>query len=241
MSDSVILSSEGLVKRFGGFVALHGIDFALMDRERVGLIGPNGSGKSTFVNCLTGALRAEEGRVTFSGTDITAMPAWRRAHAGLARSFQIPRPFRGLTVRQNIAVPLSFIAGMSDQADIAARADEVLAQVGLLAKAAQSPKSLSQVELRKLELGRAMAARPRVLIADESMAGLSDSEVDEILDVLMLLNESGIAIILIEHIMRAVVRFSQRLVVFVAGAKIADGEPREVMRHPEVVRAYLGQ
>jgi branched-chain amino acid transport system ATP-binding protein len=241
MSDSVILSSQGLVKRFGGFVALHGIDFGLMDRERVGLIGPNGSGKSTFVNCLTGALRAEEGRVTFSGTDITAMPAWRRAHAGLARSFQIPRPFRGLTVRQNIAVPLSFIAGMSDQAEIEARADEVLAQVGLLAKAAQSPKSLSQVELRKLELGRAMAARPRVLIADESMAGLSDSEVDEILEVLMLLNESGIAIILIEHIMRAVVRFSQRLVVFVAGAKIADGEPREVMRHPEVVRAYLGQ
>jgi branched-chain amino acid transport system ATP-binding protein len=220
---------------------LHGIDFGLMDRERVGLIGPNGSGKSTFVNCLTGALRAEEGRVTFSGKDITAMPAWQRAHAGLARSFQIPRPFRGLTVRQNIGVPLSFIAGLSDQADIDARADDVLAQVGLLAKAGQSPKSLSQVELRKLELGRAMAARPRVLIADEAMAGLSDSEVDEILDVLMRLNESGIAIILIEHIMRAVVRFSQRLVVFVAGAKIADGEPREVMRHPEVVRAYLGQ
>jgi branched-chain amino acid transport system ATP-binding protein len=241
MSDPAILSSRALVKRFGGFVALHGIDFDLMDRERVGLIGPNGSGKSTFVNCLTGALRCEEGRVTFSGTDITTMPAWRRAHAGLARSFQIPRPFRGLTVRQNIGVPLAFIAGMSDQADIDARADQVLAQVGLLAKAAQSPKSLSQVELRKLELGRAMAARPRVLIADESMAGLSDSEVDEILDVLMLLNESGIAIILIEHIMRAVVRFSQRLVVFVAGAKIADGEPREVMRHPEVVRAYLGQ
>jgi branched-chain amino acid transport system ATP-binding protein len=241
MSDPAILSSRALVKRFGGFVALHGIDFELMDRERVGLIGPNGSGKSTFVNCLTGALRCEEGRVTFSGMDITTMPAWRRAHAGLARSFQIPRPFRGLTVRQNIGVPLAFIAGMSDQADIDARADQVLAQVGLLAKAAQSPKSLSQVELRKLELGRAMAARPRVLIADESMAGLSDSEVDEILDVLMLLNESGIAIILIEHIMRAVVRFSQRLVVFVAGAKIADGEPREVMRHPEVVRAYLGQ
>ena len=241
MSGSVILSSQGVVKRFGGFTALSGIDFQLKERERVGLIGPNGSGKSTFVNCLTGALRPEEGRVVFADKDITGMPAWRRANAGLSRSFQIPRPFRGLTVRQNIGVPLSFISGLSDQAEIDARADGVLRQVGLLDRADFSPKSLSQVELRKLELGRALAAQPRVLIADEAMAGLSDSEVDEILELLMHLNAQGIAIVLIEHIMRAVIRFSERVVVFVAGTKIADGEPREVMDHPEVVRAYLGQ
>lgn len=241
MSGSAILSSRGLVKRFGGFTALSGIDFNLKDRERVGLIGPNGSGKSTFVNCLTGALRPEEGQVTFSDADITQTPAWERARAGLARSFQIPRPFRGLTVRENIRVPLSFIARLSDNAELNARADQVLDRIGLLPKAALSPRSLSQVELRKLELGRALAAQPRVLIADEAMAGLSDSEVDEIIDLLMQLNESGIGIILIEHIMRAVMRFSQRVVVFVAGTKIADGDPREVMEHPEVVRAYLGQ
>jgi branched-chain amino acid transport system ATP-binding protein len=237
---SAIIEASGVTKRFGGFTALSAVDFTLGPRERVGLIGPNGSGKSTFVNCLTGALSAEEGAIRFDGHDITRMPAWRRARLGLSRSFQIPRPFRGMTVRQNIEVPLMFV-GHHDRAHVEAEADIILGQVGLSARSGGSPRSLSQVELRKLELGRALAAKPRVLIADEAMAGLSESEVDEILDLLMRLNGEGIAIVLIEHIMRAVMRFSERVVVLVAGTKIADGAPAEVMAHPEVVRAYLGE
>jgi len=241
MSGNDIVVATGVTKRFGGFTALSDVSISLRQGERLGLIGPNGSGKSTFVNCLTGALPFEGGNVVYNGTDISKMPAWRRARMGMTRSFQIPRPFHGLTVRQNIEVPLAFTVGLSDQNRIEQEADEVLGQVGLALKSNQAPKALSQVELRKLELGRALAGRPKVLIADEAMAGLSDSEVDEILELLMALNKAGISIILIEHIMRAVVRFSERVVVLVAGQKIADGEPREVMSHPEVVRAYLGQ
>ena len=240
MSDA-ILSTTGVTKRFGGFTALDGVDFTLAPGERVGLIGPNGSGKSTFVNCLTGALIADEGSVSFEGKDITKMPAYQRARMGLARSFQIPRPFKGLTIRQNIEIPLMFAVGEHDRDKIVPRAEEIVGSVGLGDRLNEMPRTLSQVELRKLELARALAAHPRVLIADEAMAGLSDSEVDEILDLLVKLNESGIAIILIEHIMRAVVRFSHRVVVLVAGNKIADGDPKEVLEHPEVVRAYLGQ
>ena len=241
MSAEPVLQAREVTKRFGGFTALEAVSFSLAPRERVGLIGPNGSGKSTFVNCLTGALNVDRGSVFFHGSDITQVAAWRRARMGLARSFQIPRPFRGLTVRQNIEVPLMFAAGRSDKAEVEGEAEAILAQVGLSARRGASPRSLTQIELRKLELGRALAAKPRVLIADESMAGLSDTEVDEILDLLMRLNAEGIAIVLIEHIMRAVMRFSERIVVLVAGAKIADGAPQEVMAHPEVVRAYLGE
>jgi branched-chain amino acid transport system ATP-binding protein len=160
---------------------------------------------------------------------------------GIARSFQIPRPFKNQTVLENIEVPLMFAVGRSNPDEIDAKAEAILTQVGLRAHLKDSPKNLTQVDLRKLELGRALAAGPRVLIADESMAGLSDTEVDEVLDVLFRLSADGITIVLIEHIMRTVLRFSQRIVVLVAGKKIADGDPHEVMSHPEVESAYLGQ
>ena len=241
MRAAAIVQAAKVSKRFGGFTALNAVDFSLGRGERVGLIGPNGSGKSTLVNCLTGVLTVDRGSILFDGIDITRMPAWRRARLGLSRSFQVPRPFRGLSVRQNIEVPLMFAIGRHDREQIEREAQSVLEQVGLAGRADASPRSLNQVELRRLELDRALAAKPRVLVADEAMAGLSEFEIDVVLELLMRLNAEGIAIVLIEHIMRTVLRFSQRIVVLVAGRKIADGAPHDVMALPEVERAYLGQ
>lgn len=239
--EGPILRATQVTKRFGGFTAVDSVDFTLGHCERVGLIGPNGSGKSTFVNVLTGVTKIDQGTVEFNGADITTLASWERARRGIARTFQLPRPFKNQTVLENIEVPLMFAVGRSNPDEIEAKAAAIVAQVGLRAHLKDSPKNLTQVDLRKLELGRALAAEPRVLIADESMAGLSDAEVDEVLEVLFKLSAGGISIVLIEHIMRAVVRFSQRIVVLVAGKKIADGDPREVMSHPEVESAYLGQ
>jgi branched-chain amino acid transport system ATP-binding protein len=239
-----LLEVAGLGKRFGGFVALAGIDLSIHPGERVGLIGPNGSGKSTLVNCLSGTLRHETGRVLFDGRLLNGMPPHQRTRLGLARSFQLPRPFPGLTVGENLRVPIEYTVhatGRVSHADVPSRCEELLTMVGLAGRAQARPRDLTQVEMRKLELARAMAAEPRLLIADEAMAGLSHAEVDEILTLLMRLSNQGVTIILIEHIMRAVMQFSERLVVLVAGRKIADGQPQEVVRNPEVERAYLGE
>ena len=241
-----LLEVTGLSKRFGGFVALDEIDLAVAEGERVGLIGPNGSGKSTLVNCICGTLVNETGMVRFAGEKIDGLLTHERTRRGLARSFQLPRPFATLPVADNLRVPLLYTVNARRSPalkpfELDARCAELLTLVGLSAKGAKLPRDLTQVEMRKLELARAMAAEPKLLIADEAMAGLSQSEVDDIVGLLIRLNEGGITIILIEHIMRAVMRFSQRLVVLVSGKKIADGQPDQVIRDPAVERAYLGQ
>jgi branched-chain amino acid transport system ATP-binding protein len=236
-----ILEVDNLSKRFGGFVALDAVDLHVDAGERVGLIGPNGSGKTTMINCISGALACDGGRVVFKGQDITRLPAYRRVRLGITRSFQIPRPFRSMSVLENLGVPLEYARGEGGHGrDVRGDAMAILELVNFQNRVNESSANLTQVELRKLELARALAAEPALLVADEAMAGLSSAEVDDLLAVLFKLNQRGVAVIMIEHIMRAVMRFSERVVVLDAGKKIAEGTPDQVIADPAVERAYLG-
>ena len=237
-----LLSVRDVSKHFGGFTALSGVSLDIMRGERFGLIGPNGSGKTTLINCISGALRNDSGSISFDGEEISGLAAYQRTRRGIARSFQIPRPFTSMSVLENLVVPLEYVQhrGSLHTADTRAEALEILAQMGLAERADTQSNRLTQVELRKLELARAMAARPRLLISDETMAGLSSNEVDEVLVILRKLNDAGITIIMIEHIMQAVMRFSQRVVCLDAGQIICEGTPERIVQNPEVQRAYLG-
>ena len=226
-----LLEIRSLSKRFGGFVALDGIDLDVQPGERLGLIGPNGSGKSTLVNCVCGTLHNETGTVHFAGQR-ARRHAGAPAHAlGLARSFQLPRPFMSLTVADNLRIPLLYTVRGAIVADQLARRSSTIAASSCCAWSGSTPRrermpsDLTQVEMRKLELARAMAAEPKLLIADEAMAGLSHSEIEDIIALLLRLNEQGITIIMIEHIMRAVMSFSQRIAVLVRAARSPTASP----------------
>lgn len=237
-----LLRVDGVTKRFGGFTALNGVSLQIAPGERFGLIGPNGSGKTTLINCISGSLRNDGGSIAFDGKEISRLPAYRRTRLGIARSFQIPRPFGSMSVLENLEVPLEYVAhrGALHTTDIRGEAMQILEAMGLADKAATPSNRLTQVELRKLELARAMAARPRLLISDEAMAGLSSAEVEEVLAILGRLNDTGIAIIMIEHIMRAVMRFSQRVICLDAGSIICEGTPDAIVKDGLVQKAYLG-
>jgi len=237
-----LLQVKGVSKHFGGFTALSQVSLDVAPGERFGLIGPNGSGKTTLINCVCGSLRHDDGAIVFDGKDVSGLPAYQRTRRGIARSFQIPRPFASMSVAENLVVPLEYVAHRRSlhKADTLAEAMAILKTIGLADKADTPSNRLSQVELRKMELARAMAAKPRLLISDEAMAGLSSNEVSEVLEILFKLNETGITIIMIEHIMQAVMRFSQRVVCLDAGKIICEGTPESIVKDGDVQKAYLG-
>jgi branched-chain amino acid transport system ATP-binding protein len=236
-----VLAVSSLSKSFGGFRALVSIDLEVAQGERLGIIGPNGSGKTTLMNCISGALSPDEGHVLLGGVDITSMASNRRARLGIARSFQLPRPFHSMTVAENLLVPLRYAraVGLSDTTSEQTAA-ELLVEFELDGHASRRPVQLSQVQLRKLELARALAAAPRLLICDEAMAGLSSSEVDQVLAIIDRVSARGVTVIMIEHIMRAITSFSQRLICLQGGRLIAQGTVDEVLSNNEVRSAYLG-
>ena len=239
-----MLEIRNLTKMFGGFTALSDVNLSVEPGERLGLIGPNGSGKTTLINCVSGSIRDYEGEVEFDGQGLNGLAAHKRTRVGICRSFQIPKPFASMTIKENLLIPLEYAVQKGDWGgtSIYEEADNIIDTIGLAEKADQLTSGLTQIEMRKVELARAMAAKPKLLICDEAMAGLSSSEVDDILKILIALNEATkITIIMIEHIMRAVMSFSERVVCLDAGKVIANATPDEVIKTPAVEKAYLGE
>ena len=241
--NGYILRVENVTKRFGGLVALDHVTFSVKQGEILGLIGPNGAGKTTLFNVISGVYKPEEGRVIFKDTDITGWKPHKIAHLGIARTHQIVRPFGDLTVLENAMIGALFGRRSDEITEEEARkvAEEVLDYVGLGEKKDLPARVLNVQEKKRLELARALSAEPELLLLDEVLAGLTPTEVENMLILLRRIRvEKDITIIMIEHVMHAVMNLADRIVVLHFGRKIAEGTPEEVANNPEVITAYLG-
>jgi branched-chain amino acid transport system ATP-binding protein len=236
---SAILSLEKVSKSFGAVVIAEKMDLTLSEGEALGMLGPNGAGKTTLFGIITGTLAPDAGRVVFDGRDITRLSAAQRCRLGIARSFQVPQPFGGMTVFENLVVAGAFAKGRRE-GEIYQRAAEILEECELADKANVKADTLTLLDRKRLELARALATGPRLLLLDEVAGGLSEIECESLIALIQRIRATGVSIIWIEHIVHALVAAVDRVVVLAGGIFIADGKPREAIRNPKVTEIYMG-
>ncbi len=237
---TLLLQVQGVTKRFGGLQALTQVTFDLPNGQILGLIGPNGAGKTTLFNTINGVYHPEEGRILFQGKDVTNKMPYHLAKMGMARTHQIVRPLNELSVRENVMVGACFGHENQSLSKAAKIADEVLGFVGLSVRADQLAGSLNVAQKKRLEMARALASHPHLLLLDEVLAGLNPSEIDGMIQMVLDIRAQGVTIIMIEHLMKAVMNVSDRILVLDYGTQIAEGSPSEIVSHPKVIEAYLG-